>query len=140
MKTILTESINKLQKYYGKLKTILIIILTIGGFLTPFIFNHNNAITTIISAAEFIIRIGAILILGAAILIVIDERMENIKFNEKSLKTFLFVITIVLSFIYIVLLLFTHLIFPIGVVAWGLGIYLIFVSFKTINEKIIHKK
>lgn len=129
MKNFLTDVVKELQKEYTKFSIALIIILNIAGLFTPLIVNQIDIKLKIISIISFTLMGLSIFPTLIALLTVAEKRAENTTFSKKSIAT-LFVknadhmevnfttIAIILSIIYIILGVLTHMIFPVGCVIW----------------------
>lgn len=129
MKTIFTDTIKELQKKYTKLSIVLILVFTITGVFTPLIIDMNNQILTSISFISFIIMTMSTFPTIVTLLGVLEEKLKNTKFSEKSIAS-LFVknanhtdvnfvtIMIMLSVVYLALLFVANVIFPAGMFIW----------------------
>ena len=117
MKNFLTDVVKELQKEYTKFSIVLIIALNIASLFTPLIVNQTDIKLKIISIISFTL-------MGLSIFPTLVAL-----FSKKSIAT-LFVknadhmevnfttIAIILSIIYIILGILTHMIFPVGCVIW----------------------
>ena len=133
MKNFLTDIIKELQKEYTKFSIVLIFTLNIAGLFTPLIVDQTDIKLKLISIISFTVMGMSIFPTLVALLTVAKQRAENTKFSKKSIAT-LFIknadhmevnfttIAIILSLIYIVLGVLTHMIFPIGCVIWIVAI------------------
>lgn len=129
MKNFITDVVKELQKEYTKFSIILIFALNIAGLFTPLMVNQTDIKLKIISIISFTIMGISIFPTLVALLTVAEQRAENTTFSKKSIAT-LFVknadhmevnfttIAIILSIVYIVLGVLTHMIFPAGCVIW----------------------
>lgn len=129
MKTIFADTIRELQTKYTKLAIVLILVFAIAGVFTPLIIDMNNQILTSISFISFIIMTMSTFPTIVTLLGVLEEKLKNTKFSEKSIAS-LFVknanhtdvnfvtIMIMLSVVYLALLFVANVIFPAGMFIW----------------------
>lgn len=129
METIITDTIKELQTKYTKLAIVLILVFAIAGVFTPLIIDMDNQILTSISAISFVIMTMSTFPPMIALLGVLEEKVKNTKFSEKSIAS-LFVenanhadvnfvtILIMLSIVYLVLLFVANVFFPAGMFIW----------------------
>ena len=129
MKTIFADTIKELQQKYTKLSIVLILVFTIAGVFTPLVIDENQPIITNISAIGFIIMAMSTFPTMIELLGVLEEKVKNTKFSEKSIAS-LFVknanhadvnfvtIMIMLSIVYLVLLFVANVFFPAGMFIW----------------------
>lgn len=129
LKNFITDVVKELQKEYTKFSIVLIFALNIAGLFTPLIVDQTDIKLKLISIIGFTVMGMSIFPTLVALLTVAEQRAENTTFSKKSIAT-LFVknadhmevnfttIAIILSIIYIVLGVLTHMIFPVGCVIW----------------------
>ena len=129
MQNFLTDVVKELQQKYTKLTITLIFALNIAGLFTPLMVNQDDLKLKFLSIICFTIMGVTVFPTLVALLTVAEKRAENTTFSKKSIAT-LFVknadhmevnfttIAIILSIIYIILGVLTHMIFPVGCVIW----------------------
>lgn len=129
MKNFLTDVVKELQQKYTKLTITLIFALNIAGLFTPLMVNQDDLKLKFLSIICFTIMGVTVFPTLVALLTVAEQRAENTNFSKKSIAT-LFVknadhtevnfttIAAVVSIIYIILGILTHMIFPVGCVIW----------------------
>ncbi len=129
MQNFLTDVVKELQQKYTKLTITLIFALNIAGLFTPLMVNQDDLKLKFLSIICFTIMGVTVFPTLVALLTVAEQRAENTNFSKKSIAT-LFVknadhmevnfttIAAVVSIIYIILGILTHMIFPVGCVIW----------------------
>ena len=129
LKNIVKDIIKELDKKYTKLSIALLLVFTIFGAFTPLIIETNDFKLTFLSTVLFIVMVTATFPVLIAFLEVIDKYKQDMIFSKKSIAS-LFVkkakhedvnfmlISLLLSFIYVGLLIVTHSVFPLGIIAW----------------------
>ena len=139
MKNFLTDVVKELQQKYTKLTITLIFALNIAGLFTPLMVNQDDLKLKFLSIICFTIMGVTVFPTLVAVLTVAEQRAENTNFSKKSIAT-LFVknadhmevnfttIAAVVSIIYIILGILTHMIFPIGCVIWLITILSILIQ------------
>ena len=129
MKNFLTDVVKELQQKYTKLTITLIFALNIAGLFTPLMVNQDDLKLKFLSIICFTIIGVTVFPTLVAVLTVAEQRAENTNFNKKSIATFFVkdadhmevnftTIAAVVSIIYIILGILTHMIFPVGCVIW----------------------
>lgn len=129
MKNFLTDVVKELQQKYTKLTITLIFALNIAGLFTPLMVNQDDLKLKFLSIICFTIMGVTVFPTLVAVLTVAEQRAENTNFNKKSIATFFVkdadhmevnftTIAAVVSIIYIILGILTHMIFPVGCVIW----------------------
>ena len=139
MKNFLTDVVKELQQKYTKLTITLIFALNIAGLFTPLMVNQDDLKLKFLSIICFTIMGVTVFPTLVAVLTVAEQRAENTNFSKKSIAT-LFVknadhmevnfttIAAVVSIIYIILGILTHMIFPVGCVIWLITILSILIQ------------
>lgn len=139
MQNFLTDVVKELQQKYTKLTITLIFALNIAGLFTPLMVNQDDLKLKFLSIICFTIMGVTVFPTLVALLTVAEQRAENTNFSKKSIAT-LFVknadhmevnfttIAAVVSIIYIILGILTHMIFPVGCVIWLITILSILIQ------------
>lgn len=139
MQNFLTDVVKELQQKYTKLTITLIFALNIAGLFTPLMVNQDDLKLKFLSIICFTIIGVTVFPTLVALLTVAEQRAENTNFSKKSIAT-LFVknadhmevnfttIAAVVSIIYIILGILTHMIFPVGCVIWLITILSILIQ------------
>ena len=139
MQNFLTDVVKELQQKYTKLTITLIFALNIAGLFTPLMVNQDELKLKFLSIICFTIMGVTVFPTLVALLTVAEQRAENTNFSKKSIAT-LFVknadhmevnfttIAAVVSIIYIILGILTHMIFPVGCVIWLITILSILIQ------------
>lgn len=129
MKNFLTDVVKEIQQKYTKLTITLIFALNIAGLFTPLMVNQDDLKLKFLSIICFTIMGVTVFPTLVAVLTVAEQRAENTNFSKKSIATFFVkdadhmevnftTIATVVSIIYIILGILTHMIFPVGCVIW----------------------
>ena len=118
MKNFLTDVVKELQQKYTKLTITLIFALNIAGLFTPLMVNQDDLKLKFLSIICFTIMGATVFPTLVALLTVAEQLAENTNFSKKSIATFFVKIAAVVSIIYIILGILTHMIFPVGCVIW----------------------